>query len=137
MIREGSIPAWLAGMETNAGDIAYNHRLDIAASVHTRMRELNITQAKLAEIMGVDQGRISRIITGKQNITIATMAKLEESLGFRLDGGFRYGGKVRQRTYETTWRRSRHEGERWCRGIDEALADKSGCHSIDLREEAA
>lgn len=93
MIRQERKLGWIGDVKESAEDLAFDHRMDISASVYRRLGELGLTQAQLAERMGVDQGRISRIITGKQNMTIGTIAKLEEALDFRLDEGFRYKGK--------------------------------------------
>lgn len=92
MIRKERKLGWIDDVRESAEDLAFDHRMDISASVYRRLGELGLTQAQLAERMGVDQGRISRIITGKQNMTIGTIAKLEEALDFRLDEGFRYRG---------------------------------------------
>lgn len=71
-------------------DLAYDHAMDISASVWTRAKELEISNAQVASAMGVTPGRISQIIKGDQNMTLKTLAKLECALGFRLDAGFRY-----------------------------------------------
>lgn len=93
MIREGSNLKWLADEEISAEDLALDHRMDISGSVYTRMKELGITQNDLAELCDMDRSQISRIITGKQNITLGTLAKLEVALSFRMDQGFTYHAK--------------------------------------------
>ena len=90
MIREGSSLEWLAEEEISPEDLAYDHRMDISSSVYSRMKELGITQNDLADLCGMDRSQISRIITGKQNITLSTLAKLEVALSFRMDQGFTY-----------------------------------------------
>lgn len=90
MIREGKSLAWLDSKATDPCDLAYEHRMDISGAVFTRMTELGITQETLAEMAGMDRSQISRIITGKQNITLSTLARLECALSFRLDAGFAY-----------------------------------------------
>ena len=90
MIREGSSLEWLAEEEISTEDLSYDHRMDISGSVYARMKELGITQNELAELCDMDRSQISRIITGKQNITLSTLAKLEVALSFRMDKGFRY-----------------------------------------------
>lgn len=90
MIEEGRDLSYLLDYPESSEDLEYDHRMDISGSVYTRMRELDMTQADLAEEMGVDQSTVSKIITGKQNITLRTLSRLESALGFRLDSGFRY-----------------------------------------------
>lgn len=90
MVREGSNLKWLADEEISAEDLALDHRMDISGSVYARMKELGITQNELAELCDMDRSQISRIITGKQNITLSTLAKLEVALSFRMDQGFTY-----------------------------------------------
>ncbi len=90
MIREGSNLKWLADEEISAEDLALDHRMDISGSVYTRMKELGITQNDLAGLCDMDRSQISRIISGKQNITLGTLAKLEVALSFRMDQGFTY-----------------------------------------------
>ena len=90
MMRKGKSLAWLDSNATDPRDLAYEHRMDISGAVFTRMTELGITQEKLAEMAGMDRSQISRIITGKQNITLSTLARLECALSFRLDAGFEY-----------------------------------------------
>lgn len=93
MVREGSNLKWLADEEISAEDLALDHRMDISGSVYARMKELGITQNELAELCDMDRSQISRIITGKQNITLSTLAKLEVALSFRMDQGFTYQTK--------------------------------------------
>lgn len=90
MIREGGSLEWLAGEETSAEDLALDHRMDISGSVYARMKELGVTQNELAKLCDMDRSQISRIITGKQNITLSTLAKLEVAPSFRMDQGFTY-----------------------------------------------
>ncbi|MGR1082667.1 helix-turn-helix domain-containing protein [Olegusella massiliensis] len=92
MIREEHAYEGLTNTKISADDLAFNHKMDISASMYRRMKELGMTQVQLAQKMGIDQGRISKIITGKQNLTVSTLAKIEVALGFNLDSGFRYTG---------------------------------------------
>lgn len=102
MIREGKSLEWLEDADRSAEELEYEHRLDISGSVFVRMRELGMSQTRLAELMGVDNAQVSRIVRGKQNITLRTLSRLEEALGFRLDGGFSYeptGDEGESRSY--------------------------------------
>lgn len=90
MIRDGSSLKWLAEERVGSEDLAHDHRMDISGSVYARMKELGINQNQLAERCGMDRSQISRIIAGKQNLTLSTLAKLEVALSFRMDQGFVY-----------------------------------------------
>ena len=58
----------------------------IAIKVRSRMKELGITQKELAEQLGCTQQHISVLLGGKVNMTLETLAKLEEALSFDLIG---------------------------------------------------
>lgn len=90
MIQNGESLKWILETQETAEELAEDHKMDISGSVYTRMKELGMTQADLARDLGADQSWISRIITGKENLTIGTIARLELALDFRLDAGFRY-----------------------------------------------
>ncbi|MEE1045409.1 MAG: helix-turn-helix transcriptional regulator [Olegusella sp.] len=88
MIREGKSLAGLFDEAPTAEQLETEHKLDISIAVYRRMEELGMNQNDLAERMGVDRSQVSRILKGKMNITLRTIARLEEALGFRLDAGF-------------------------------------------------
>ena len=90
MARKGKSPAWLLNEPESADELLWDHAMDISGSVYARMKELDVSQAELAKRMGMDKGQLSKIMSGKGNITLKTIARLEEALGFRLDKGFRY-----------------------------------------------
>ena len=50
------------------------------------MEELGITQQALAERIGCSQQNVSTILSGKANLTLDTIAHLEEALQFDLIG---------------------------------------------------
>jgi DNA-binding XRE family transcriptional regulator len=52
----------------------------IALKVLNRLAELNWTQKRLAEAMEVSPQQISKIVSGKENLTIETQIKLQEIL---------------------------------------------------------
>lgn len=56
----------------------------IALKVLLRMDELGWNQIKLAEEMGVHPQQISRLLKGKQNVTIETLLKLQHALDIPL-----------------------------------------------------
>lgn len=81
--------------ELTAEDLRWLHSLDLAISICTRMKELGLSKNKVAERAGMKPSALSRIISGEQNLTLATIAKLECALDVRFDAGFRY---------ETEWK---------------------------------
>ncbi len=58
--------------------------LEIAILVLTRLKELNWTQAKLAEEMKVSPQYISKIVKGRENLTLETIGLIEAVLGVKL-----------------------------------------------------
>ena len=58
----------------------------IAIKVRRRMKELGITQKELASQLECTQQHISVLLGGKSNMTLETMAKLEQALSFDLIG---------------------------------------------------
>ena len=58
----------------------------IAIKVRHRMKDLGITQKELASKLECSQQHISVLLGGKANMTLETMAKLEQALSFDLIG---------------------------------------------------
>lgn len=56
------------------------HSQFIAVIMLSRMGELNLTQTSLAERMGCSQQYISKILKGKENLSLETISKIEEAL---------------------------------------------------------
>lgn len=77
-----------------AEDLLWMHSLDLSISICSRMEELGLTKKELAEKAGMKPSGLSRIISGEQNMTLSTIAKLERALGIRFDSGFRYSGNA-------------------------------------------
>ena len=49
-----------------------------------RMEELNLTQKSLAERMGCSQQYVSKILKGRENLSIETLCKIESALELSL-----------------------------------------------------
>lgn len=60
------------------------HSQRIAVKVLLRMRELKLTQKALAERMGCTQQYVSKIVKGRENMSLDTLSKLEDALGICL-----------------------------------------------------
>ncbi len=56
----------------------------IAFKILERIDELNFTQKILADIMKVSPQHISKIVKGKENLTLETISKLEKALDIKL-----------------------------------------------------
>lgn len=58
----------------------------ISLRIRARMSEIGVTQTVLAEKLGCTQQHVSMLLKGKSNMTIETIAKLEEALDFDIMG---------------------------------------------------
>ena len=58
----------------------------IALQIRDRMSQIGMTQVVLAEKLGCTQQHISMLLKGKNNLTLETIAKLEEALDFNIIG---------------------------------------------------
>lgn len=56
----------------------------IAMMMLDKMEELGLTQKSLAERMGCSQQYVSKILKGKENLSIETLCKIEVALGLSL-----------------------------------------------------
>lgn len=69
-------------VKDNWGWLKYSYV--IAIKVRRRMSELGITQKQLAEKLDCSQQHISTLLSGKVNMTLETIAKLESALGMEI-----------------------------------------------------
>lgn len=67
---------------------------DIALRILTILDEKGMQQKDLAETLDVSPQQISKIVKGKQNLTLETISKLEEVLGVELVGVPKYQMKM-------------------------------------------
>ena len=56
---------------------------EIAIFLHDKMEELGLTQTALAERMNCTQQYISRILKGKENLSLETITRLEDAIGIK------------------------------------------------------
>ena len=62
-----------------------NHSANIAVRVLSAIEDIEgMNQRKLADIMGVTPQQISKIVKGKENFTLETIAKLSHALNVEL-----------------------------------------------------
>jgi transcriptional regulator with XRE-family HTH domain len=62
-----------------------NERERIGKRIAEIRKETGISQAKLAEMSGLDQGHIARIELGKYNVGIDTLSKIAEVFHKKID----------------------------------------------------
>ena len=60
------------------------HSQKIAVKVLLQMKQEGLTQKALAERMDCTQQYVSKILKGKENISLDTLSKLEDALGISL-----------------------------------------------------
>ena len=60
------------------------HSQKIAVKVLLQMKQEGLTQKALAERMGCTQQYVSKILKGKENMSLDTLSKLEDALGISL-----------------------------------------------------
>ena len=56
----------------------------IALRVLTTLKEKNMSQKTLAEIMNVSPQQVNKIVKGSENLTLETITKLEQALDIQL-----------------------------------------------------
>ena len=60
------------------------HSQAIAATMSDRMEELGMTQRVLAEKMNCTQQYVSKVLKGRENLSLETLCKIENALGIKL-----------------------------------------------------
>lgn len=73
----------LSGYES-ADERLVDYLMDLCELVYDRMQELGMTRKDLAERMGVNPSRITKILSGEANVTLKTVAELDAALGLGL-----------------------------------------------------
>lgn len=64
----------------NANDSWLRYSQEIAMKMLDRMEELNINQNQLAERMGCSRQYISKVLKGRENLSLETLYKIEKAL---------------------------------------------------------
>lgn len=60
------------------------HSREIALKMLVKMNDMGMTQSQLAERMGCKQQQISRILKGRENLTLETLSRIEGALDISL-----------------------------------------------------
>lgn len=92
-MREGKSLQHLLDVKLPPEAMAWEHAMDISGSVYKRMKQLGLKKQDLANRMSVTPAQITKILTGSQNMTLKTIAKLESALDFDLSHGFSHPKK--------------------------------------------
>ncbi len=81
----GAPSKWLEKAEWSEANEAWlNKSADIALKVLRALREKGMTQKDLAEKLDVSPQQVSKIVKGKENLTLETISRLEDVLGTKL-----------------------------------------------------
>ena len=68
----------------NANDSWLRYSQEIAMQMLDRMEELGINQNQLAEKMGCSRQYISKVLKGRENLSLETLYKIEKTLGISI-----------------------------------------------------
>ena len=61
-----------------------NNSLAIATVMSSRMVELGLTQRNLAKKMNCTQQYVSKVLKGRENLSLETMCKIEDALDIKV-----------------------------------------------------
>ncbi len=76
---------WLEEARWRAENEAWlEHSFKIAVRILSTLRSKSMTQKELAEKMGVSPQQVNKIVKGKENLSLETIAKLEKVLEIKL-----------------------------------------------------
>lgn len=57
---------------------------EVAVKMAESMEALHLTQRQVAEMMGCSQQYVSKVLKGRENLSIETLSKIEEALQLQL-----------------------------------------------------
>ncbi len=76
---------WREEAEERQADRSWlKHSRKIATKMLVKMNDEGITQSQLADRMGCKQQQVSRILKGRENLTLETLSKIEVALNINL-----------------------------------------------------
>ncbi|MDE6338238.1 MAG: helix-turn-helix domain-containing protein [Muribaculaceae bacterium] len=82
-VDESSAEKKIAAERKENGDM-YKASFRIAMKIKRALRVKHMTQIRLAELMGVDAAVVSKYLTGKANMELKTIVKIEKALGINI-----------------------------------------------------
>lgn len=93
MTKQGKNFKHLLDVRLDADTMANEYAMDISATVYERMKQLGLKKKDLAERIGVSSAWVSKIIKGEQNVTLKTLARLEDALDIDMTYSLRHPKK--------------------------------------------
>ncbi|HEX5736944.1 MAG TPA: helix-turn-helix domain-containing protein [Hydrogenophaga sp.] len=66
--------------------------VDVAADLTLLLNQAGVPRAELASKLGWSRSRVSRVVSGRENITVQTLEKVAAALGYSFDTVFREVG---------------------------------------------
>lgn len=82
-VDESNAEKIIAAERIENGDM-YKASFRIAMKIKRALRMKRMTQVRLAELMGVDAALVSKYLTGKANMELKTIVKIEKALGINI-----------------------------------------------------
>jgi antitoxin component HigA of HigAB toxin-antitoxin module len=73
-----------AALERKANKEWLRYSQHIAMQMLDKMESVGMTQKRLAEIMGCSQQYVSKILKGRENLSLETLSKIEAALGISI-----------------------------------------------------
>jgi len=101
---------------------AFAHRIafDFIAQVEKRMEAVKMSQAALAQKLGISEGAVSHVLNNPQNLTLKTIAKYSRALGLKAavvaydDGDHENeNGPVNSEVFRICWERAGRPPDFW------------------------
>lgn len=86
-LQQGNVPP-RPRTRSKGEDVEVDPRLAAVLQIRWRRAELQLTQGQVAKRSGVSQQQIAKLENPDGNPTIATLAKIAEALGLRLEVSF-------------------------------------------------
>ena len=82
---QGQVSTWSPESEWRNENLPWMERsAQIALEILFRLEELGLTKKALAEKLCVSQAYVSKLVKGKQNLTLENISKIESALDFSL-----------------------------------------------------
>ncbi len=124
---------------TAESDTAFVHKVgfDFIAQLEKKMKSAGVTQVKLASILGISEGAVSKMLNNPQNLTLKTIAKYSKALGIKAaivaydDGDPANSlGLVASEIFAMCWEELGKPRDVW--SVGEIRLGRSGAHSSNL-----
>lgn len=122
--------------EDDGSAMAHELRLDLASMILKELRKRGMTQREYAQLAGLPESRVSRVIHAQKNCTFRTAARLLAVLGIKLQLAERTPRVMTTQTGErstTFYERESQQGEWTYLGAgDEALQSVISTTAVQL-----